>query len=391
MAALGGASEYYAFDSLKWHFRYWTFMGVTSRKFPKRYQRILYVIHAVVINFAVQIYLPFHLIYGLFELRTARDILENMAVNITMVICTMKFCILVGTLNVFQDIRNVTKVFENKAKQNEEEYTFILEFKSRSRTLMKFYYTSFTCLAVSIAMSVLTYDSRRLLYPGYFPYDFKQNRFVYGLTVFYQWLTCCINVYANVHHDTFPGLLMFMLSQHLRILNLRISRIGYDTKLSTEENHQLLREAVNDHRSILRCYKIVNHAISKTSLALFLSSSFNIVCCLVLLIFFADNTFQKAYFWQLLFCYALETAMSCYYGSEFEANVFKTTESLYSCNWYEQTKSFKRDFTIFLQCSLKKHEFIAGGLIPVNKDTFARIINRVFSLFAVLNSITEKL
>lgn len=383
-------TEYYAFDSLNWHFKYWKFLGVTTEEFPKRYQLILYRFFTALIHFGVQIYLPFHLIYGLFQLSNPRDILENFAMGFTLIICSMKVYILQGALDALKDIKEISNTFEKKAKQNKGEYTFILEFKSKSKIFMKLYFISFTILAVSTALSILTYGSRRLLYPGYFPFDFKQNRFVYALTAFYQWLAWTIQDYANVHHDTYPGLMIFLLCQHLKILNLRISRIGYDNECSDELHHRLLKEAVEDHRQILRFHRKINDATSMTSFALFLSSSFNMVTCLILFIFFADHIFQKFYLAQLLFCYALETALSCYYGSEFDANIFKITESLYKCNWYEQTGRFKQDFIIFLECSLRKYKIVAGGLLPVNKDTFARIIKGVFSLFTVLNSMRQK-
>lgn len=390
MAAAKAKPEYLAFDTLSWHFKYWTFLGVSSEEFAKPYQRNLYRIYRALTYFVVQLYLPFHLVYGLFQLRNPRDIIENMSMSLSMVLCAMKAYILLRTLNVIQDIKEISKDFEQKARKNEGEYAFIIEFKSKTKAFMKIYYVSFTILVAFAAMSILTYDSRRLLYPGYFPYDFKRNRFVYGSTAFLQWFAWSIQAYGNVHHDTYPGILMFLLNQHLKILNLRIQRIGYDSALSPEENHQLLKEAVQDHKQILRFHKIMNDAISKTSFALFLSSSLNIVCCLVLFIFFADNTFQRVYFVQLIFCYGSETALSCYYGSEFETNIFKITDSLYSCNWFEQSKGFKKDFCIFMECSLRKYEFIAGGLVPVSKQTFLRILKGTFSLFTVLNKMREK-
>lgn len=82
--------------------------------------------------------------------------------------------------------------------------------------------------------------------------------------------------------------------------------------------------------------------------------------------------------------------MSCYYGSEFEANVCRITESLYLCNWVDQSKGFKKDFCIFLECSLRRYEFVAGGLVPISKETFVRILKGVWSLFTVLSKMREK-
>lgn len=388
MAKKGVTTEYYGFDSLKWHFKYFMFLGVTTKRFPK-YQQTLYNIYAVFIIFLAQFYQVFYLAFGLFQLNTPRDIIGNVSMAVSQFTSFTKIYILFGTINAFQDIKNICEDFEKEAKKNKEEYAHILEFKSTSKNLMKFYYVSCSVLVVFAALSCLTFDSRRLMFPGYFPYDYTKNRFVYGMTSFYEWLAWSITAFGNVHHDTFPGLLICLLNKYIDILNVKISRIG-NNSLSPEENHQLLKAAVEDHRRILRFRTIINDSISKTSLLLYLASSFNMVACVVALAFFADNLYQKIYFTQLTLCFALQTATSCYYGSEFEYTISQLTESLYSCNWIEQSKGFKTTLLIFLECSLRKYTFIAGGIFPINKVAFMKIIKGVFSLYTVLNHIRQK-
>lgn len=381
------AKEYYAFDSLNWHFNYWTFLGIRTHEFPKKHQRILYRIHTALICIGVQIFLPFHLIFGVLQLRNTRDILETTSICINVVICAMKAYFLKRSLGALQDINQISRRLERKAKRNEDEYAFLLEFKSTSGTIMKTALVLVTSFVLVRTMIVLRYGS---MYPGYFPYDIHQSRLVYGLSAFYQLLALVIQAFANQHHDSYPGLLIFLLSQHLRIFNLRVSKIGYDSNLSIEENHQLLIEAVKDHRQILRCHRLLNNAISKPNFALLLSSSLNIVSYAVLFTFFADNLMEKVFYMQFAIGYAFQIVLSCYYGSQFEANDFKVSESFYSCNWYEQSNAFRKDLCIFLECSLRKSQFIAGGLLPVSKGTFARILSQAFSLFAVLNTLRQK-
>lgn len=390
MAAKTATAEYYCFDSLNSHFKYWKFMGITTEEFPKLHQRILYRIHATLMHVTVQLYFPLHIIYGLFHLTDPRDILEGIPLSFTMSMCALNIYILQGTLSVLQQIKERTKVFENKARENEEEFAFILEFKSKSAIYMKFYLTLFTALSVLAGVTIFTFDSRRLLMPGYFPFDFTQSQLVYGLTVSYQLLAGVIQAYAQVHHYTYSGLLMFLLTQHLQILNLRISRIGYSSETSKEENHQLLKEAFDDYVEILQCHRQINDAISKTTFALFLASSISIVCSIIQLVFLIHNTVERIYCLSIVACYIMDTVLCCYYGSEFESKIHNVTESLYSCNWYEQSKAFKKDLCIILECSLRKYEFIAGGLVPISKETFVRILKGVYSLFTVLNNLRQK-
>lgn len=382
--------DYYCFDSFHWHFKFWQFLGLERFDFPSKRRQLLHILYTILINFSVNFYLQFSLIYGLCQLRSARDILENAAMSVSLVICAMKAYVLRGKIQDLREIEEISKQLERKAKLNQKEYALILEFKDKSRIYMNFYFAANTIMVVLAALSILTFDTRRLMFPAYFPYDFQKNLLVFVLTAFYQWLASTIQIYADVCYDTYPGLLTFLLCQHLRILNFRIARIGFDTQLTQEENHQLLKDAVKDHKKILQFFKTVNNAVSPTIFVIFLASSFNIVCCVVLLIFFADNSIQKLYFLVLAIAYALETLLSCYYGSEFVEDVSNTTNALYSCNWCEQSKDFKKDFVIFLEVSLRKHEFSAGGLIPVNKESFVRVLRGTFFLFTFLNNFREK-
>lgn len=383
-------TEYYAIDTLYWHFMFWRFLGLDDTKWPKRYQRILYKMYMVFIQFAVNFYFPFSLIYKLFTLRTPRDILENIAISFAVMTCSVKSIVMKRKITDIRKIGEISKELEKEAKLNEGEYELILEFKKKGRRYVIMFFLLFGSLVCSGALTVTTFTSRRLMYPAYFPYDFQQNQFIYGCTAFYQWLTWAIDVIGNAYYDSYPGLLTFLLCQHLKMLSLRVSKIGYDPKVSPEENQELLKKAVNVHRQLLQFYKTTNNAISTNNFILFLSSSFNIVCCVVVMCFFADNVYQKLYFINLIICYAAETALSCYFGSEFEDLIYNFTNSLYNCNWYEQPKNFKKDITIFFECSLRKSELMAAGLIPVNKETFVRVVKGTFSLFTVLNGMRKK-
>lgn len=365
-------------------------MGLSDGDFSRRYQRILYKIHSFFILLAVHVYFPSHLVYGLFQQRNPRGILENLSTILNFVICTMKAFFLRSSLSAFQEINEISKVFERKATKRNEDYAFILEFKYKTELFMKIYYVPFTIVSICAAMSIIYSDTRRLLYSGYFPYDYSENGIVYTISVTYQCLALAIESYGIVHYDTCNGLLIFLLSQHVRIFNKRLSRIGYDSQLSAEENHDLLKEAVKDHIRILRFHRIVKGIISKPTFILLISSSFTVISFLVLFMFFAENNFERAYFMQVAVCSVLETSLSCYYGSELEAYISEITGSLYSCNWCEQSKSFKKDLCIFLECSQRKYEFTTGALIPVNKVTSVRMLKGCFSLFAVLNTMRQK-
>lgn len=214
MATKTATSEYYCFDSLNSHFKYWTFLGVTSKEFSKPHQRTLYRIHSTLMILAVQIYFPLHIVFGLFQLSNPQDLLEAIPLALAMVLCAMNVYFLRGALSVLEDIKEKSKAFEQKARADEEEFAFILEFKSKSKMIMKFYLTMFTNLSAFAVISLFTYDSRRLFIPGYFPYDF--------------WSSCWVNI-CKLWIWEYIGLDSTLRSQKLIIINSwwKLSKITY--------------------------------------------------------------------------------------------------------------------------------------------------------------------
>lgn len=323
-------------------------------------------------------------------MRNLKDIIESMTVSFTMVIVSLKTFVLWRKLGDINKCGEISETFEVKARADPVQYDLILAFKKNSIKIMKFFFIAYNgcmCLAV---FSMFTYDTRRLLLPGYFPLDWEGSRAIYSICVLYQCLCWYMVGYANIFYDTYPGLLMYLLVQHLKITHLRISGIGYDADSSLHDNRMALKQASKDHQQILVFFKIINDAISWTMFALFLVSSLNIVVCVVIICFYSENLLQKLYYGQLMLCYCVETILGCYYGSEFEDEIGRTTNSLYMCLWYEQSPAFKKDFIIFMENSLRYYKFSAGGFLPINKKTFLRVLKSTFSLYTVLNVMREK-
>lgn len=367
-------------------------MGLDSSGFADEKRKRLYQIYAVFVTLALNVYFPFHLTYGLLQQTDPQVILESTAMCLVVMVCTFKAFDSRRKLSVFRRLGEISKSFERKAKLDQEQYALILEFKSKSQRFLNSYFAASGILICFAILTILTFDSRELLHPtGYFPYDYTKSRTVYVVTTIYQFSAWVIQVLVNIFYDTYPGMFYFLLSQHVRILNLRVAKIGYDPTFSKEENHQLLREAVNDHNQIIEFYKTVQETVSLVTFVLFVSTSMNIVTCVVSFTFFADSTFQKVFFIQLAVCYAMETILGCYYGSEFEIHIDSVTSALYSCKWYEQTQSFRKDLGIFMTCSVREYNFMAGGLIPVSKLTFLSIMRGVFSLYTLMDNMREKI
>lgn len=379
-------AEYYAIDSFYWHFKSWFLMGLDTSIHPKGPEKKFYRIYSVIIFFLVNVYFPFHLVVGLLQQRDFQVILENASMCLVILVCLIKAIDTRKKIHIFRELGEISKGFEKKAKKDADQNALLLDFKSKCRFYINSYVYASIILVIFAGLTLVTFDERQLMHAtGYFPYDYTKSRLIYGVTAIYQFWAWMVHVFSNIFYDTYPGMFYFLLSQHVQILNIRISKIGYDPELSLDHNHELLREAVQDHSKIIEFYKTVQETVSLVTFVLFVSTSLNIVTCVVTMTFFAESTFEKIFCVQLGVCFAMETILGCYYGSEFEVHIYKVTSSLYACNWADQTKGFKQDLRIFMECSLKDYNFVAGGLIPISKLTFLSMMRGVFSLYTMLS------
>lgn len=74
-----------------------------------------------------------------------------------------------------------------------------------------------------------------------------------------------------------------------------------------------------------------------------------------------------------------EIAPCCWLMDEAALEMFKLTNALFSCCWYEQNLRFRRSLIIFMQRSQKVEQILAGKIFPVSLVTFIKV--SLLSLF----------
>lgn len=231
------------------------------------------------------------------------------------------------------------------------------------------------------------------MFPGYFPYDWKDpsNNFLYVMTVLYQVVGFAVHAVGNMFMDTFPGFLMYLLAVHANNLKLRISRIGENLTKTPDENYSELRAAINDHKALLKMFKHTSATISPGLFGQFLTTSANVVISVVIYQFLAEDLFERGFYLVLSPAYVMEITAASYFGSVVTFAMQGITEGIYSCNWVEQSFNFRKDLKIFMEASLVTYEFVAGGFITVTLKSFAAIMRSSYSLFALLDRMGDRL
>lgn len=95
----------------------------------------------------------------------------------------------------------------------------------------------------------------------------------------------------------------------------------------------------------------------------------------VCLLFAQGNLLEIAYLGQYFLAVIMEIFLYCYFGNDLVYESHRMTDAIYSCNWMDQGRSFKKILIIFMQSTQKNMTIMAGGFFPVNLSAFVSVGN----------------
>lgn len=189
---------------------------------------------------------------GLLQLTNARSILESLAISFTIVMDSTKLYLFWRNMEGLKHCKLISEKLDETAKANPDEFKILLSLKKKAKYILALYFFSYSSICAIALPRLFVNSEKRLLYPAYFPFNWKANNFIYRTTFAYQWVAAVLQAYGSLVTDTFIALAMCLLTYHLRVLSMRISKIGTNPNKSERENHEDLRAAINDHKDILR-------------------------------------------------------------------------------------------------------------------------------------------
>lgn len=230
-------------DVTKVNWFFWRIFGIH----PTKKYFFFYIAYSIVLLFLVPIYYPVSVGIELFQLRSLKDILENLAVNATVFLCSIKFFIILWKRKDILKIAELMEPLDRRIKDSEE-MEEVGNIKRKCLNLMTIYAISYSSVMISGGLSLIFYTEKRLMYSAYFPFDWRR---VYTLVILYQYIGISIQIAMNFADDTFPPIMLCLLSGHVKILCLRIQRIGNHCG-SQISHHQELRQCIADHKQIIR-------------------------------------------------------------------------------------------------------------------------------------------
>lgn len=377
-------------STLSWHIKFWKISGL----YPLSYQTIrIQIVHKAVLGivyFSIVFYYPISMTIDLLNLVTLESIADNISLSMTLYAILLKVMLTKLRSKDFIKICSIHSELEQKFMKKAFGKQELQIYKIGANRCFYVYAGLYNIINIFAGLSALTHPKDELRYPAYFPFNVDQNYFVLLSLKLYQYFGFVALVYINLFLDTYPPILIYLLKQNLCILSERISSIGNDEAEIHTSIHDLLREAIEDKRTLDNCFNLMSKMISPTMFAMFFNVLINLVCAIILLVVSEGNAVESAFYVLYAGAITLEIAFSCYYGSEFEACSEELTRSIFACNWTNESKEFRKDLMMFGQSCLQQKQFRAGGVVPISLITFQKVLKTSYTYYTVFNQVTNK-
>ncbi|XP_061397708.1 odorant receptor 33b-like [Musca vetustissima] len=345
------------------------------------------MLHNSVLHVAISFWYPMHLTLGLLSLPNQGEIFKNLSITITCIVCTMKHILLRMKLKQMRDIENLLVELDDSVGSREEYEYFTNGPKKYAQWIAKAYLYFYMGANVAAISMVLLDSERRLMYPAWFPFDWNSSSLVYWSVLMYQFMGVTTQIVQNLVNDASAGVLLCLMSGHVHLLSMRVSRIGHDSKKMEKDNLVDLEKCVEDHLKLIRLFKLIEDTQSYVQLIMYISNGLNICVAVVYLIFFVESRAAYPYYVIFILAISFELYPSYYYGSICQQEFNDLTYSIFCSNWTDQSKRFRKNMMIFVQNTLAKVTMKSGGIVEMQIKNFFAICKMTYSLFTLVRSI----
>ncbi|XP_054729450.1 odorant receptor 2a-like [Anastrepha obliqua] len=325
------------------------------------------------------------------------DFCEVVYVAMSDVTLSVKFLTLFLVRKQLLELAAILKRLDNSAK-TKEEITVLQEGIDASKKcfliVLRLFYSAF----VTSHLVVIFSAERRLMYPAWFPLDYKASWTNFCIVYGYQMIGFLVQCTQACSVDTYPLAYIRVLTAHMRALSIRIQRIGFNTNSSDspenmhltkdemERNYAELVSCIKDHKTIIELFSTIQKTISGTSLIQFVGTGASQCSIGVYMLYVGFNPSIMLNMTIFFVAVTLETLILCYCGDLFCQECVELSKAIYNCNWTVQSSEFKKALRIFLFHSQRESVLKAGNLVPVNLQTFLMAMKSSYSMFTLLSS-----
>jgi hypothetical protein len=165
---------------------------------------------------------------------------------------------------------------------------------------------------------------------------------------------------------------------------------SYRNKRFRGRNTKLL---LNVHHGA-RIHELINLLLNSVYVKCGRKSNINKVDNNLLTIFFCKvSPFDNTSYFIRIISYTVpivtEIFLPCLYGSAVTEASIRLSTSIYNCQWVDEDREFKKILMIYKKNAKQSIHITALGVAKVNLESFTKICNSAYSLYAVLKRMNE--
>lgn len=226
---------------------YWLYLRLlgVEGKYPHR------LVLDVLNSFFITFWYPVHLILGLFNKRMV-DLFRSLHFTSECFFCSFKFICFRWKLNEIKTIEKLLKELDQRAESEEDRRFFDQNTRRVAVMLSRSYLVAAISAIITGTAAGLFSSERKLLHPAWFPYNVDATPTIFWVTFCYQVVGSSLAILQNLANDSYPPITFCVVAGHVKLLAMRLSRIGHDGKVLKEEVTRELVQNIEDHRKLMQ-------------------------------------------------------------------------------------------------------------------------------------------
>ncbi|XP_061402927.1 odorant receptor 42b-like [Musca vetustissima] len=255
----------------------------------------------------------------------------------------------------------------------------IVAFSNRIVTLYSALYISYATSTFLVA--IIHQKPPYQVFNPFFHWQEGQWKFCIQSTVEYSMIT--FHCFQQAVLDSYPVIFITIIRTHLHILARRISRLGTDAEMTSDERYEALVQCVLDHKNIMGLYNIFCPVISGTMFVQFLIIGLILGITTLHIFLFADRLAVIA---SLFYVASILTET---FPCSFLANCLMDDSdaislAIFHSAWHVEEPRYKQMICFFLQHTQKTLILTAMKIFPITLNSNINVVKFAFSVYTMM-------
>lgn len=241
----------HTWQAFKNHWILWKCCGLQPPERDSKWYKP-YIVYAIFFNITVTLFFPTTLIVNCVLSENLMELCENLYVTITDVVCNLKVINILFVRHKLLKVHRILDRLDVRAKTPEERQELQAGVQLARKWFIVFL-RLYTGAVISSQLVVYFAKERVLMYPAWFPWDWKASKRNFLWAHCYQVYGLTFQSLQNLGNDTYPQAYMVILIAQIRALGKRIKAVGSSLakmQVSEDKLYRELIDCVKDHETV---------------------------------------------------------------------------------------------------------------------------------------------